>query len=319
MSKRCLNLKSIFFYPALFFILFFHPIYKCYAQKVYQRDELTRFSGGKPTTFDPTNVDDKPTTQVLQDLFEGLTRIDKEGKVVLATAASYKVENNNKTYTFKIRPDAKWSDGSKVTADHCALAIQRLIDPKISTIVGFSSYPILNSKKINQGHMPIQKLGVNVLNSETLKIELAYPFPHFLELLSTINYVCLNPKNYDKKGDFKSEVPLLSNSAYKIKKYQKDKYIELEKNLSYYNSDKVKINAVLYYFTEDMLSQINMYITGQANITSPNISSDDVPYLTKKLPISHLKSNKTVDIILLTLNTSKKPFKNNLDLISTNT
>ncbi len=287
---------------------------KIYAQKVFQRDELIRFSGGKPSTFDPTNVDDKPTTQLLQDLFEGLTRIDKDGKVILAMASSYKIENNNKTYIFKIRPNAKWSDGSTVTAEHCALAIQRIINPKISTTIGFSAFPIKNSKEINQGKLPIDKLGVKTLNSDTVIIDLSYPFPHFLELLSGINYVCLNPKNYDSSGNFISKNPIISNSAYKFKKIQNDKYIEFEKNPFYYNFDKVKIKDVLYYFTEDMLSQINMYITGQSNMTSPNISSDDIPYLTKKSAENNLKSNKTLDVILLTLNTSKKPFKNNLKL-----
>ncbi|KAB8039764.1 hypothetical protein GCL60_05735 [Silvanigrella paludirubra] len=291
---------------------FFHK--KLYAQKVFQREELIRFSGGKPSTFDPTNVDDKPTTQLLQDLYEGLTRIDKDGKVVLAIASSYKIENNNKTYIFKIRPNAKWSDGSAVTAEHCALSIKRIINPKISTTIGFSAFPIKNSREINQGKLPISKLGVKTLNSDTIVIDLSYPFPHFLELLSGINYVCLNPKSYDAKGNFISENPIISNSAYKIKKIQNEKYIEFEKNPYYYNFDKVKIKDVLYYFTEDMLSQINMYITGQANMTSPNISSDDIPYLTKKSAENNLKSNKTLDVILLTLNTKKKPFKNNLKL-----
>ncbi len=300
----------------IFFILLFGLLVGnvSFAQKVFQRDELTRFSGGKPYTFDPTNADDSPTNLVLQDLFEGLTRIDQNGKVILALASSYKVTNNKKSYTFKIRTDAKWSDGSKVTAAHCALPIQRIVNPKILTTIGFSSYPILNSQKILEGKMPMQKLGVKIINSETLQIDLSQPFPRFLELLSGINYVCLNPKDFNSKGLFINKIPALSNSAYKIKDYLKEKYIRFEKNPYYYNFNNVKINNVIYYFTDDILSQINMYITGQADMTSPNISSNEIPYLNSKLLESQLILNRTADSIILILNISKKPFKDNIKL-----
>jgi oligopeptide transport system substrate-binding protein len=310
--------KNLFFYNKykVFFIvlIWLYTGNMAFAQKVYQRDELTRFSGGKPYTFDPTNSDDSATNLVLQDLFEGLTRIDQNGKVILALASSYKVTNNKKTYTFKIKTDAKWSDGSKVTAAHCALPIQRIVNPKILTTIGFSSYPILNSQKILEGKMPIQKLGVQIIDSETLQIKLSQPFPRFLELLSGINYVCLNPKDFNSKGLFINEIPSLSNSAYKIKDYLKEKFIRFEKNPYYYNFNNVKINNVIYYFTEDILSQINMYITGQADMTSPNISSNEIPYLNSKLLDNQLILNRTADSILLILNISKKPFKNKLKL-----
>jgi oligopeptide transport system substrate-binding protein len=284
-----------------------------FAQIIYQQDELIRFSGGKPKIMDPTKTDDLPGMQILQDLFEGLTRVDKNGKIILAIALSYKMENNGKTYTFKIRPDAKWSDGSKVTAEHCAFGISRLVDPKTNATGKISSYPILNSNAIMEGKLPLQKLGVKALDAETLKIDLSYPFPQFLELLSSINYVCLNPKNFKPHTNPKNSLALLTNSAYLIKKYQLNKYIELQNNPFYYNKDNVKINHVFYYFTEDMQSQINMYLTGQANLTSANIYSDQIPFLQKRLG-TQLKINHSPNIIFLHINTSAKPFKDNLKL-----
>ncbi len=285
-----------------------------FAQKIILRDELNRFSGGKPITFDPTNVADRPTIQILQDMFEGLTRIDRNGKVILALAESYRVENNNTTYIFKMRSNAKWSDGSQVTAEHCALPIKRLMNSKISTVVGFSAFPILNSKKVLENQLPANKLGVYVVNPLTLIIKLEHPFPHFLELLSSINYVCLHPRSYDKNGKFIEHFPTNSNSAYQIHSYEEEKFIILEKNPYYYNAEKVQINKVTYYFMEDLLSQINMYLTGQANMTVANISSEDIPYLEEKLVDNQIKSNQSNDVMLLLLNTSKPPFKNNLKL-----
>ncbi|MGY3803762.1 peptide ABC transporter substrate-binding protein [Pigmentibacter ruber] len=301
---RCFN--TIFFYLAICNFNF-----HVYAQKVVFRDELTRFSGGKPITFDPTNTNDKPTAQILQDMFEGLTRIDRNGKVIMAIAESYRVENNNKTYIFKIRANAKWSDGTQVTAEHCALPIKRLMNPNISTVVGFSAYPILNSKKVFEGKLPQKMLGIQILNPQTLVIKLEHPFPHFLELLSSINYVCLHPRSYDKNGKFIEHFPTMSNSAYQIQTFEEDKYIILEKNPYFYNADKVQISKVTYFFTEDILSQINMYLTGQANITSANISSEDLPYLENKLVDNQVQFNPSNDSVLLMINTSIEPFKNN--------
>ena len=313
MVKKILNFRSSYVAQSFFIVFYFIKGEASCAQSIFQRDELVRFSGGKPKILDPTKTDDLPSTQILQDLFEGLTRIDKNGKVILATAQSYKVENNGKTYLFNIRPDAKWSDGSKVTAEHCAFGISRIVDPKISAPDKLSAYPILNSKNIINGTMPLKKLGVKAINPEILKIDLAYPFPHLLELLSSINYVCLNPKNFSPHSNQKNNSSLLTNSAYFIKNFQEDKHIELQKNSFYYNKNNVKIKHVFYYFTEDMQSQINMYLTGQANLTSANISSDQIPYLQKRLG-SQLKTNHSIRVIFLHMNTSKKPFKDNLKL-----
>ena len=91
----------------------------------------------------------------------------------------------------------------------------------------------------------------------------------------------LHPRSYDKNSIFiehfffrQFQIP-----AYQIHSYEEDKFIILEKNPYYYNNEKVQINKSDLLLYGDLLSQMNMYLTGQANMTVANISSEDIPYL----------------------------------------
>ena len=66
---------------------------------------------GEPKTLDPQLADDTFSFPVLRDLYEGLTAEDRNGQIVPGAAESWTVDSTGTVYTFRIRPNAKWSDG----------------------------------------------------------------------------------------------------------------------------------------------------------------------------------------------------------------
>ena len=73
-------------------------------------------NGGEIGSLDPSKVDGNWENRVVGDYIEGLMTEDPKAEAVPGQAASYKVSADGLTYTFKIRDDAKWSDGVPVTA-----------------------------------------------------------------------------------------------------------------------------------------------------------------------------------------------------------
>ncbi len=104
-----------------------------------------------------------------------------------------------KKYTFKLRKDAKWSNGDPVTAKDFAYAWQRLLDPKTTAEYAFIAFPIKNAEAINKGEKPVTELGVKAVDDYTLEVELEQAVPYFLNLVAFPSYYPLNEKFVKEK------------------------------------------------------------------------------------------------------------------------
>ena len=91
--------------------------------------ELHIGNGGEPLTLDPHRYNLNLEEKILADLFEGLTAHDADGRIVPGAAKSWNVSEDGLTWTFRLREDARWSDGAPVTADDFVFSFRRLLDP----------------------------------------------------------------------------------------------------------------------------------------------------------------------------------------------
>src|SRR5580704_16397843 len=90
---------------------------------------LLRGSGAEPDSLDPQKARSVESQTILRDLCEGLTTLDKTAGVAPGVASAWTVSPDGKTYTFKLRPDARWSNGDRVVAGDFVAALRRLVDP----------------------------------------------------------------------------------------------------------------------------------------------------------------------------------------------
>src|SRR5512134_2117721 len=79
---------------------------------------LRRGNGGEPGSLDPAQAEDLHALNVLLDLYEGLLTVDADGAIVPGVAQSWSVSPDGLRYRFELRPDARWSNGERVTAAH---------------------------------------------------------------------------------------------------------------------------------------------------------------------------------------------------------
>lgn len=89
--------------------------------KLADKQELVKNNGSEVQSLDPHKIEGVPENNVTNDLMEGLTQHDPQGKTIPGTAVSW--DNKDfKVWTFHIRPDAKWSNGQPVTAEDLCIA-----------------------------------------------------------------------------------------------------------------------------------------------------------------------------------------------------
>lgn len=201
--------------------------------------------GSEYNTLDPHLFTEMIAAQVDSSIYEGLIIIDQNGEYSGGVAESY-IETDNKL-TFKLRDDARWSDGSAITAHDFVYGFRRVLDPTTAAQFADMLYPIKNAEKINSGNLSLDQLGVKALNDRELEIELEYPSPHFKYILTLPIASPLKEDFFvEHKDNFAIEIDgFLFNGPYKIVNIEENE-LELVKNEYYWNSKNIKIDEIIY-------------------------------------------------------------------------
>ena len=273
------------------------------------KQELVRGNGSEPVTLDPNLGEGVPGSNINRDLFEGLMTSDPEGNVIPGQAKSYTISNDKLVYTFKLRDDAKWSNGDSVTADDFVYAFRRIADPKVAA--KYSWYlkilGIKNTAEILEGKKPVSSLGVKALDEKTLEITLAKPIPYFVIGLSHIVMAPVPKKVVEKYGqEWTKPEHIVSNGAYKLKKWVVNEKIVLEKNENYYDANKVKIEKVTFLPIPEQSTELKRYKAGEIDFLY-ELPKNQYKNLMKTIP-NEVKVLGRVGTYYYYLNMKKKPF-----------
>lgn len=198
------------------------------------------------TSLDPRLAGDEFTGNILRLLFEGLTRVNREGRFELGMAESILVSPDKRQYIFKLR-DAKWSNGSSVSAYDFEYAWKKILSVDFKTSYAYFFYPIKNAKKAKEGQASLDDVGVKAIDNRTLLVELDFPTPYFLELTAHTIYspvhhqIDLSQPNWSlqEKDDY------VCNGGFVLKTHRQHQYYELDKNKNYWNADQIEIDTIV--------------------------------------------------------------------------
>ena len=252
---------------------------------------LKRGNGGEPQTLDQAHTSIDIEAFILKDFYEGLTVYDPEGNVIPGAAESWEVSDDGTVYTFKIRDDAKWSNGEPVTAEDFVYSMRRVENPAEAAEYASILYPIKNAEAINKGEKPVEELGVKAVDAKTLEITLERPTPYFLQLLSHQTALPVNKAAVEKFGaEFTKPGNMVSNGAFKLTEYVANDHITGVKNEHYWDAANVKIDKVIYNPTEDQSAAVRMFESGELDIAY-NFPADQLDALKQRLGESQVISS----------------------------
>ncbi len=148
---------------------------------------MIRNSGSEPESLDPALAESVGANNITRDLFEALTANNEHGKTVPGVAESWQ-QTDSTTWVFKLRKNAKWSNGDPVTADDFVFGIRRFVDPKTaSTYASTFGVFLLNGPAVVKGSKLPADIGVKAIDKNTLEVKTAFPVTFLPELMSNNN------------------------------------------------------------------------------------------------------------------------------------
>ncbi len=245
--------------------------------------------GMEPKTWDPQLNTSGAGGQVIINLYDGLVRDTKEG-IKMATAESYEVSANaegvaDTVYTFKLRDDAKWSDGQSVTANDFEYAWKRACSPEMASPYAFliTDY-IKGAYEYFSGTGSRDDVGVKALDEHTLQVELIQPTAYFLNLVSFFTYMpCREDMASTGEGWEKDPAKCITNGAFYLEEYKIGSHVLLKKNENFWNKDNVKLAGIKALFITDATTSLQGYEAGEINITS-TLPGEEIPRLLAEDP-----------------------------------
>jgi len=245
---------------------------------------LQRGNKDEPETLDPHRSDGIQEYWVQSDLFEGLTRIDPHGKIVPGVAESWEIAADGLSWTFHLRPDLKWSDGTKLTSEDFVWSLRRAVDPKTAASYASILNPIVNAQAITDGtEKDLGKLGVSAPDARTLVIRLAAPTAYLGGVLTLGIAFPVPRKVIEAYGaDWTRPGHIIGDGAFVMDSWTPQLEIRLKRNPNYYDAAAVKLDGVVWSVNEDDETALKRYRAGDLDIA--RVPHKLVPVLAREMP-----------------------------------
>lgn len=274
---------------------------------------LRQGNGAEPQTLDPHRAEGVPASNILRDLFEGLTSEQPDGALIPGAAERWEVSEDGRVYTFHLRADARWSNGDPVTAADFVYGLQRSVDP--ATLSQYSSilHPIENAEAVIAGKLPPDSLGVTAVDDTTLSIRLNAPTPYFPGLLTHSTAYPVHRASIERAGERVARPgKLVGNGAYVLAEWVVQSHIKLTRNTHYWDNERTSIDEVYYYAIENADTELKRYRADELDITQV------VPYQQFKWIRENLGDQLIIAPYLgsyyFGFNLTRPPFKDNQPL-----
>lgn len=238
-------------------------------------------------------------------LFEGLVKTNEENEIVPALAESYDVSKDKICYTFKIRENAKWSDGGKITARDFVSFFQNILNPSTNNIFASELYYVFGAKDYRENKKGFSVVAIRAIDDATLEIRLNSPCSYFLDILSNPLFSLRKiDGNLEKwKGNYNK---IEYSGPYKVKGISSDNSVTIVKNDNYWDMEDVKSDKIVITSLENSESALANFQSNQVDIFTdpPNfqlskLTSDDKilcePSLSESMLIFNMKNNSAMN------------------------
>ncbi|HLQ08400.1 MAG TPA: peptide ABC transporter substrate-binding protein [Steroidobacteraceae bacterium] len=229
---------------------------------------LVRGGGPDPDSLDPQKARGFEAQSILRDLCEGLTTLDRNAAVAPGVASTWGVSTDGRVYVFKLRREARWSNGEPVVAADFVAGLRRLVDP--ATASGYAQYidVIANAGDIVAARKPPEALGVAAPDDGTVVVTLATPAPYLPTLLSHPSAcpvhrptLAAHPEGQARPG------VMVSNGAFVLTEWVQGSYILASRNRYYWNNAATRLDAVKYLLIPDENAELTRYRGGELQVT----------------------------------------------------
>lgn len=267
-------------------------------------DHLYLRLNSDPTTLDPALVTDVPGGSITAKLFNGLVRFNENLEIVPDIARSWKIADDQVSYTFRLRLDATFSNGRRITARDVKYSFERVLTPETKAPLTWVLDRIEGAHDMLSGKATSLS-GLRVVNDHTLIIKLEQPFGPFLSLLAmTTAYIVPQEIVQQKGADFGSYP--MGSGPYVLQEWKHNQHMILAAREDYFEG-KPKLNGIFYRIIPEDLTAVVEFETGRLDaLLIP--ASEYRRYTTDPAWRDLVQGRPGLNTYYLGLNCAKPPF-----------
>ena len=276
--------------------------------KLADKQVIVRNNGTEPQSLDPHKIEGVAESHLSRDLFEGLVIINDDGEMESRIADAWEHDDFT-TWRFKLKPGIKWSNGDPLTAHDFEYSWKRLVDPKTgSPYASYLQYAhMVNVDEIIAGTLSSDELGVKALDDTTLEITLTTAVPYLPKLLAHTAMAPVPQKVIAEYGDQWTNVgKFVGNGAYKLKNWQVNEFIRLDRNPHYWDNQNTVIDEVTFLPITSEVTEAQRYRAGEIDITA-TIPIDLFKKLQSEIP-DEINISPYLCTYYYGINNSREPF-----------
>jgi len=232
-------------------------------------------NGPDPQTLDPHLATSIGALQINFALREGLVRFDHETMAPLpGLAESWTLSDDGETFTFYLRTDATWSDGTPLTAADVVASWERLLNPALGSGNAPLLYFIEGAQAYHQGLADdFATVGIQARGLFILEVRLATPAPFFLSVLMhpalapvPLAAIDANGGRYDRGNDWSTR-PGPVNGPFILEDWQPNRLLAVTQNDAYHAADRIQLNGVHFLPFAEPATEERAFRAGQLHVT----------------------------------------------------
>ncbi len=246
-----------------------HLLYGCHEKESAQK--TLRFNiGTEPPSLDWSIATDNASIRVLWNLMEGLTRFNQELELVPGLAKEWESHEGGRRYVFRLREDARWTDGRPVLAQDFVYSWRRLLDPDTAGEYAYFLYVVKNAKAVNSGEIKdLSAIGVRAGGPRTLEVELERPVVFFPMITTFISTFPMREDVVQRWGHRWTEPGhIITCGPFKLIEWRHEYRITVARNPDYHGKSPPLDKAVFYMVGEDSTA-LSLFQTGALDAIEP--------------------------------------------------
>ena len=263
--------------------------------------------GPDPETIDPALNSAVDGGNMLLHFFECLLIVDKDGNLQPGQAESWDVSDDGLTWTFHLRKDLKWSDGSALTAEDFVYTWQRVCDPLTAAPYGETVLGMVKGfAEAAEGQL--DALGVEATDPQTLVVHLANPCGFFGELAAFATLSPVQKATVEKNGDAWATAAetYICNGPFYIAEWVPGSHILAKKNPNYRDAASIKLDGIKFNLIEDSNASYTAYQNGEV-LMIKDVPTEEIPSL---MDNKEFHIDPIIGTYYVSLNDAIAPFDN---------
>lgn len=268
-------------------------------------------------SLDPHVVSGQPEHWVITSLFEGLVAPDPINPDLDAPGLASSWQSPDfQTWTFELRPDATWSDGTPITAADYLYSFQRILSPELGSPYAEMLYLLKGAAQFHSGKTKdFSTVGVSIPSHHRLILTLEGPAPYFPGMLKHYTWFPVPRHTIERFGTMTTrDTPwarpghIVSSGPFILKDWRINHFIAVEKNPRYWDAATTKLNAIHFFPIDNPESEERVFLDGQLHITYTVPLAKIPVYRDTKPPFFHQGPELACEFYRL--NTTRPPFDN---------